>query len=476
MIYAKNTKELISYRFTLLLLVSLITAVSSFAQEQVFYPAPPADSTAKVPLKERPVAKRFGRAAFLLGISETAPFLSDRYIRNVDYAQIDFKSTGYNLNPVHWAWDDDDFGTNQFAHPYHGSLFYNSFRSNGYSFWQSVPAAFAGSYLWETFAEVQAPSINDFINTSFGGIILGEMTHRISNKIVNNRHTGFRRQVNEVIALLINPTNGFNRILDKRWGKAMRNSTEADSSKISGEFDIGQRKFNTGDKIAPRYGWYGRMRFLYGTPYENYRKPFSNMSIQMEFGKDDSSLINSVSVYGSLAGWEMKSTDKMKSYAILSANYNYINNEAFYYSAMSVKLNILTDLGLLRKAKVNTNVGLGVVVLGAVPDEYADVQNRKYNYGSGVSFNIGGGVNLLEKFYYGLNYRAGWLVTLNGNPSHFYLHTVTSEIRYMFIKNLSFCVEPGYYRLNGVYNNRPDINRSYPYIRLSVRYHLSAQQ
>jgi hypothetical protein len=124
---------------------------------------------------------------------------------------------------------------------------------------------------------------------------------------------------------------------------------------------------------------------------------------------------------------------------------------------------------------VNTNAALGVVILGAIPDEYADVQ-RKYNYGSGVSLNLGGGLNLLEKFYYGLNYRAIWMVTLNGNPSHYYLHTLTSEIRYMFIKNLSFCVEPGYFRLNGVYNNLPDINRSYPYIRLSLRYHLSAQQ
>jgi hypothetical protein len=332
MTYTKY-KKLISHKSILFLLILLSSAISLFAQEQVFFPAPPVDSTAKIPLRERPVAKRFGRAALLLGISETAPFLSDRYIRNVDYAQISFKSIGYNLNPAHWAWDDDDFGTNQFAHPYHGSLFYNSFRSNGYSFWESVPAAFAGSYLWETFAEVQAPSINDFINTSVGGIILGEMTHRISNKIVNNRHTGFRRQVNEVIALLINPTNGLNRILDRRWGKAMLNTKETDSSKISAEFDLGQRKFNTGDKTAPRYGWYGRMRFLYGTPYENYRKPFSNISIHTEFGKDDSSLINTVSVYGSLAGWELKSTEKTKSYAILSANYDHIHNEAFYYSA-----------------------------------------------------------------------------------------------------------------------------------------------
>ena len=35
-------------------------------------------------------------------------------------------------------WDDDVFGVNQVAHPYHGSLYFNAARSSGYDFWGST--------------------------------------------------------------------------------------------------------------------------------------------------------------------------------------------------------------------------------------------------------------------------------------------------------------------------------------------------
>jgi hypothetical protein len=470
--FTEQHRKPVPVKFILLLWILLSNADGLLAQN-TFYPAPPVDSTANIPLRERPIKKRFGRAAFQLGLAEAIPFIFDRYVRKADFAKIDFQSVGYNLNPKSWTWDDDDFGTNQFAHPYHGSLYYNSFRSNGYSFWQSVPYVFAGSYIWETFAEKQYPSPNDFINTSFGGIILGEMTHRLSNKIVNNRRRGFRRQVNEVFALLINPMNGLNRIIDGQWGKIMRNTRERDSSKIYAEFDLGQRKFNTANKLPPRYGWYGRIKFLYGNAFENYRKPFSNISVTTEFGRDDSSKVNVVSVHGSLAGWEIASTDSFKHYAILSANYDYIHNEAFFYSAQSIKLNILSSFGLMRHVKINTTLGLGAVILAAIPDGYK-FGRRVYDYGSGFNIDASAGLSIANRFYYGISYRGGVIKTVNGNRSHYFLHGVTSEIRYMFIKNLSACVEPGYFTLIGHYKDFPDVNHKYPYLRFSLRYHLTS--
>ncbi len=195
------------------------------------------------------VKKRFGRSAGGLMLGEMTPLLVDRYIRNMDYARISFRTVGNNLSPGSWSWDGDGFTTNQFGHPYHGSLFFNAFRVNGYSFWQSSYAVFAGSYLWETFAENQSPAPNDFINTGFGGIIMGEMTYRLSNMIVNNRRRGFRRQASEVFAFIINPMNGLNRIADGKWGKITANSIQRDSSDMYTEFDIGLRKyrFNNGN-------------------------------------------------------------------------------------------------------------------------------------------------------------------------------------------------------------------------------------
>ncbi|RAV55074.1 DUF3943 domain-containing protein [Mucilaginibacter gossypii] len=86
---------------------------------------------------------------------------------------------------------------------FHGSLYFSAFRANGYTFWQSVPPTLFGSYIWEAAAEKQYPSPNDFINTCFGGIALGEMTYRLSNQIVNNHTRGFKRQFSEILALMV---------------------------------------------------------------------------------------------------------------------------------------------------------------------------------------------------------------------------------------------------------------------------------
>lgn len=461
------TKTIVFLIFTL-----SVSFSRSFGQ-LTFYPEKPVDSAKAGPLRESFVRKHPGRAKLEFGIGVVTPFLFDRYVRNTDYAQISFQTIGENLKPAHWSFDNDEFGTNQFAHPYHGSIYFSSFRTNGYSFWQSVPAAMAGSYLWETFAENQYPSINDFINTSFGGIVLGEMTFRLANKLVNNRRTGFRRQAEEVLGFLVSPTNGLNRIIDRKWGKVSRNTIEQDSSKIIGEFGIGQRKYNSSRLTAPGYGWYGRIKLLYGTPFENYRKPFSNISINAEFGKDDSSAVNAVNVYGSLAGWEIRSDKKVQSYAILSANYDYIRNEAFFYGAQSVKINVITNFGLLRKMKFNTALGFGTVLLAGVPDVYS-YKGRNYDYGSGINYNATGGFTLVDKLFFGINYRGSYIRTWDGNTSHYFLHSFTSEVKYQPFKHWAAAVEPGYFTLRGYYGpNAPEVIRTYPYIRVTALYNFN---
>ncbi|WP_185960584.1 DUF3943 domain-containing protein [Pedobacter westerhofensis] len=163
--------------------------------------------------------KNFLRAATELFVVQLLPWSYDKYIAKGEWAKLDINSIQRNLNPRNWEWDDNSFKTNQFGHPYHGNLYYNTFRSNGYSFWQSVPAAFAGSFVWEVAAETNKFAPNDFINTSLGGIALGEMTHRIAGKIVNNRARGAKRQMQEVFGFLVNPVNGANRLISGEWGR-----------------------------------------------------------------------------------------------------------------------------------------------------------------------------------------------------------------------------------------------------------------
>jgi hypothetical protein len=108
------------------------------------------------------------------------PFAVNRYVRKEKFAYITWESLHDNLRLRSWKWDADNFINNQFSHPYHGSLYYNAFRSEGFRFWQSVPAAFAGSLVWEIAAEMETPAINDLVNTTLGGIAWGEVTHRFT--------------------------------------------------------------------------------------------------------------------------------------------------------------------------------------------------------------------------------------------------------------------------------------------------------
>jgi len=426
---------------------------------------------------------RFIRASGELLLAGVAPFLFDRYVTRQDYAMISWQTVGHNLSPGSWEWDYDGFQTNQIGHPFHGSIFFNSFRSNGYGFWASVGATFAGSYLWETFAENQAPAPNDLINTGFGGAILGETTHRLAGKLVNNNSRGLKRQVAEVLAFLINPMNGFNRIVSGRWGKpVMCDPTVAglggiggacpfDTSPLRVELDVGVRKYGAdGAKVfrEGRYGLYGRVRMNYGDPTRDIRTPFSNISIVAEAGQDDSAAINVVTVYGSLGGWVTR-IGRGRQVLVLSANYDYFHNAAFLYSGQSIRANLFSHYAVGGKTGIDVSLGAGPVVLAAVPNSYL-FHTRDYDYGPGLAYNAGGRLDLAGRLSYGVHYRGGWMKTINGNASHYFLHAVTNEVSVRVLPECSVSAELGYFTLRGDYAHFAAVNRTYPYLRLSLRF------
>jgi hypothetical protein len=412
--------------------------------------------------------KKFLRASGSLLLAEIVPWTIDRYVRQMDYAVISTQTLSHNINPGSWTWDGDGFITNQFGHPYHGSLFFNSFRSNGYNFWQSSIATFTGSLIWEIAAENQEPAPNDLINTTFGGVVMGEMTHRLANRIINNNARGFKRQASEVIAFIINPMNGLSRIIDGKWGRVNSNTIERDSSKLFSEIDAGLRKFTVNSREG-NFGMYGRVKLIYGAPYENYKTPFSNIYINFEFGKDDSAFINNVNIYGSIKGWHTYANKNLQQLLVLTANYDYIHNQAFFYSAQSVKLNVNTDFTLINGITLNTIIGGGPIILASVPDPYM-FKGRFYDYCAGVGYMLGGKISISNTISAGINYRGGWLKTINGHASHYLLHAFTSEFRVNIKKGVSLVAEPGYFSLRGNYPGRRDITRVYPFLKVAARY------
>src|SRR5579872_3384143 len=98
------------------------------------------------------------RPAAQVVVENTILNIVDRTVFHLHFAQTDLHSWGKNLKAgwpwgSGWEWDQDRFGNNFLSHPMMGSFYYSAARTNGYSFWQSFPIVFAGSYMWKIFGE-----------------------------------------------------------------------------------------------------------------------------------------------------------------------------------------------------------------------------------------------------------------------------------------------------------------------------------
>ena len=155
------------------------------------------------------------RKAYILALTEVVgidlAIWGFDYLTGAPFAQITTQTIKDNFRKG-WIIDTDDFWANSLMHPVHGNLTYNAARSLGLNFYESFAYSFLGSYLWEQFMEIQPPSINDMVNTPFGGSLLGEALYRMHRLILDGSgySPGFLRQA---LAFVINPMAGINRMM-----------------------------------------------------------------------------------------------------------------------------------------------------------------------------------------------------------------------------------------------------------------------
>ncbi len=130
------------------------------------------------------------------------------HLRGHPTANINFRSIRENLQ-AGFEWDDNAWRTNQFGHPYQGSNYFTAGRANGLTFWESSALAAFGSGTWEYFFENNRASLNDLINTTLGGIALGEVMHRSAWLVRDPTRSGRGRK--EIFATIIDPMSGLSR-------------------------------------------------------------------------------------------------------------------------------------------------------------------------------------------------------------------------------------------------------------------------
>ncbi|UCF64787.1 MAG: DUF3943 domain-containing protein, partial [bacterium] len=103
--------------------------------------------------EEIPKPKRVDLAIAEVAASNIFIWSINRYLREDNYSfQIGWRTIETNLRHG-FEWDPNNFMTNFFAHPYHGSTYFNAARTNGLNYWESIPFTFAGSMMWEIYME-----------------------------------------------------------------------------------------------------------------------------------------------------------------------------------------------------------------------------------------------------------------------------------------------------------------------------------
>lgn len=328
----------------------------------------------------------------------------DRFVLNEDFAKISMHSIKKNIENG-FVWDNDQFSTNLFAHPYHGGLYFNSARSNGLGFWESVPYSFGGSLMWELACETEPPAINDFIATSVGGVCIGEITHRISDLVYDDREYGMRRFMREAAGLLICPVRAFNRILSGDAWRVRHNYYKYhDHNRIPVNFSVtaGNRYLaDEGGMFRGEHNPYIDLMLGYGDAFDNEgSKPYDYFTANITFGlSTNQPIISSVHLLGKLWGVNFYEGKEMIAVFGLFQHFNYYDSEPVKDGTSHVPYRISEAAsfgpGLIYRFPQIGNLGsmeqrifLDAILLGGSLSDHYKIIDRDYNMGSGFSAKI----------------------------------------------------------------------------------------
>lgn len=351
----------------------------------------------------------------------------DRFLLNEDFAKINGRSIKRNLTNLP-VWDTDKFSTNLFAHPYHGSLYFNSARSNGLSFWQSIPYTIGGSLMWEFLMETELPSTNDLFATTFGGIELGEITYRLSDLFIDDRTSGAERIGREVLSGLISPIRGLNRLVSgDSWKYRPHKGRSFAKVPIDFTVSLGGRYLAEEEDLDNKsLGMNLTFRLDYGDLYDDdYFSPYE--WFHLRFGIDFLSsqpLISQVSAIGAIWGKKVWSKENRNLTAGIFQHFDYYDSKL----KMGGKGEVIAPYriseaaalggGLIYQRKsvqsnpvdIYTEFYANLVLLGASTSDYFMVDERDYNMGSGYSL----------KNSIGITYKKRWSLMLNSENYHIF--------------------------------------------------------
>jgi hypothetical protein len=391
-------------------------------------PKPPGGAPAPKP------EKRFWMAAGeLLGL-EGVSWGFNRYVKDQVYAHISVETVRNNLQ-AGFAFDDDKFTTNQIGHSIGGSVYFNASRSNAFTFWESTLFTAAGSAIWEIVAETQGPSLNDLVNTTFGGAVSGEACYRLSQMVLDDRARGGARVLRETAAALLNPAQLITRLTTgDLWAVRTERGDTLLPSRFVAEADGGWRHFVSSSRANPDQALV-TLAVRYGDPFERaVSRPFDAFDLGVDVSWPSSAWLTRVEVRGLLGGWDLD-PGAAKDRLVLGVfmDFDYTNNDTRVFSSQSLRFGLLSKSPLGKEVELRTELlGVGAPLV-ALQNDHPDSSNgtvgRAYDYGPGAAVFTAIRLRRRELDLLTLTYSLFWTHTSNGIARNSSIQSFRAETR-----------------------------------------------
>ena len=382
-----------------------------------------------------PPKKSFGFAAGEVVLLEVLPWSTSRYLTKSQFAYISVDSVRQNLE-TGFTYDRDSFKTDQSSHPFHGSLFFNAARANGYSFWESGAFAFAGSFLWEVGMEAEPPAINDLVNTTLGGMDRGEIAHRLSMLLRDNTARGSSRFWRELGAAVINPVGAFNRLLQGDLNRKFENPPDRMPSRFVVDLE-GQYRNRTSALSGGESSGQGALevRLRYGDPFDGERhRPYEWFDLSLDLAYPSTAFISRVESRGVLVDGPLEGAGEQRLALLLP--FTYYDDGPISFGGQSFDLLHQLRLPLRNGAELRTEAGVSFAPLAALQVDYqrlsTAVYGRSFDYGPAASVQATARIRRREIDLVKVTWSLLWHSALDGVSRHSRIHSVGAEARLPF--------------------------------------------
>lgn len=456
----------------------------------------PADSTLTIPVDSTRfsytlIEKKRGKAVSINVSLNMVMRGFNRFILEDEYAQISLQSMSNNLNTLP-VWDSNRFSTNLIGHPYHGSMYFNSARTNGFGFYQSSLVTAASSLMWEYLMETKPPSHNDLWATTVSGTALGEILFRLSDLILDNRVTGAKRVGRELLAGVLTPTRFVTRLTTgEAWKVAQSKGNLVFATPYMLGFYLGEKGTGFNDRDSGlcsttlgtelQYGEFIGM--VVGRPYEWFRAT-GEASI-----RNSRLYLTQINTIGLLHNRELFQNEDTWLTAGLFQHFNYYdlkqpsdeNNATPFYISEAAAIGPGV---IVHKIKNNCEIQFGAhlsgIILGASTSDHFKLDERDYNFGSGFSLKVHGSFQFSQRLFFSLfaekyrlyswkgvddydklkNLTIGEIDFLNvqGDENNARLNLLGLKIKYSLSERIFFFLRARHFTRNTMYTHFPRVN------------------